>query len=161
MLSRPDISLADRALGQGQPAAVTNIDQRVGVLAHTVTNHGALQVGDNNTQTVTLTREQSSQLLSQLPELRELISAVNLPREISDRLESDIHELEQVAEHGGGVGRARALLGDMVEASAVAASTDAGQRLGALLFSLMGGLACSTAVGAGLHMFSGSSQSRV
>lgn len=86
MLSRPDISLADRALGQGQPAAVTNIDQRVGVLAHTVTNHGALQVGDNNTQTVTLTREQSSQLLSQLPELRELISAVNLPREISDRL---------------------------------------------------------------------------
>ena len=116
-------------------------DQRVGVLAHTVTNHGALQVGDNNTQTVTLTREQSSQLLSQLPELRELISAVNLPREISDRLESDIHELEQVAEHGGGVGRARALLGDMVEASAVAASTDAGQRLGALLFSLMGGLA--------------------
>ena len=124
MLSRPDISLADRALGQGQPAAVTNIDQRVGVLAHTVTNHGALQVGDNNTQTVTLTREQSSQLLSQLQELRELISAV-----------------EQVAEHGGGVGRARALLGDMVEASAVAASTDAGQRLGALLFSLMGGLA--------------------
>lgn len=149
MLSRPDISLADRALGQGQPAAVTNIDQRVGVLAHTVTNHGALQVGDNNTQTVTLTREQSSQLLSQLPELRELISAVNLPREISDRLESDIHELEQVAEHGGGVGRARALLGDMVEASAVAASTDAGQRLGALHFSHMGGLACSTAVGAG------------
>jgi hypothetical protein len=139
VLSRPDISLADRALGQGQPAAVTNIDQRVGVLAHTVTNHGALQVGDNNTQTVTLTREQSSQLLSQLPELRELISAVNLPREISDRLESDIHELEQVAEHG--VGWARALLGDMVEASAVAASTDAGQRLGALLFSLMGGLA--------------------